>query len=337
MSTSVNYVGNSYSVPAYGDTGYAQGAGNLSSYLVALATGSLTLSGGTFTLTADANFGASFGLVALYLKSVTANIASAGFLRLANTDTIGWRNAANSADLLLAVSGTNILTFASNAIAQAAGTGITLNTTTGAVSITAPVTVALGGTNSVAALANGKLMASAGGAVIEVNADSSMNSHKITNLSNGSAATDAAAFGQIPTYSACAAYTPTFAGFGTATNVSFFWYQVGDTIFIRGTLKTATTAASTASFTIPSGKTIDTTKIPSATANTAMSGMFVTNSASAYITANFMGIVFSDGSTTDKLFFALTGSAGAGASKGNGNAVSQDNSYIMLFASIPVV
>lgn len=137
-------------------------------------------------------------------------------------------------------------------------------------------------------------------------------------------------------YTPCAAYTPTFAGFGTVTNVSFFWCQIGDTIFIRGTLKTATTAASTASFTIPSGKTIDTTKIPSATANTAMSGMFVTNSASPYITANFMGIVFSDGSTTDKLFFALTGSAAAGATKGNGNAVSQDSSYMMIQATIPI-
>ncbi len=38
MSTPVTYAGSSYNVPAYQDTGYAQGAGNLSSYLIALAT-----------------------------------------------------------------------------------------------------------------------------------------------------------------------------------------------------------------------------------------------------------------------------------------------------------
>lgn len=38
MSTPVNYGGNIYNVPAFQDVGYAQGTGNLSSYLIALAT-----------------------------------------------------------------------------------------------------------------------------------------------------------------------------------------------------------------------------------------------------------------------------------------------------------
>lgn len=37
MSTPVTFAGNQYNVPAYQDTGYAQGTGNLSSYLIALA------------------------------------------------------------------------------------------------------------------------------------------------------------------------------------------------------------------------------------------------------------------------------------------------------------
>lgn len=131
MATSVTYVGNSYSVPAYNDTGYAQGAGNLSSYLVALATGSLTLSGGTFTLTADANFGSNFGLVALYLKSVTANIATAGFLRMANTDLIEWRNAANGGNLTLGVNSSNQLAFTGGDIIIGAGQGLVLTTPDG--------------------------------------------------------------------------------------------------------------------------------------------------------------------------------------------------------------
>lgn len=106
MSTLVTYAGNQYRVPAYQDTGYAQGNGNLSSYLIALATGSLTVSGGSFPLTADANFGASFGLVSIYFTSRTINAATAGAVRLANTDKIEWRDNANANNLILAMNAT---------------------------------------------------------------------------------------------------------------------------------------------------------------------------------------------------------------------------------------
>lgn len=124
MSTPITFNNVAYSVPAYNDTGYAQGAGNLSSYLIAIASGTFQQSGGTFSLTADANFGTNFGLVALYYKSVSANISTAGVLRLARTDSIGWRNVANNANLLLAVNGSNQLTF----------DGAVINTGTGFVS-----------------------------------------------------------------------------------------------------------------------------------------------------------------------------------------------------------
>lgn len=111
MSTPVTYVANQYNIPAYQDTGYAQGSGNLSSYLIALATGNLTLSGGSFPLTADADFGASFGLKSLYYKSRSANPASTGIVRLGNTETIGWRNAAHDGDMTLTVDSSNNLNF----------------------------------------------------------------------------------------------------------------------------------------------------------------------------------------------------------------------------------
>lgn len=106
MSTLVNWNGQQYLVPAYNDTGYAQGNGNLSQYLVAISTGSLQQVGGLFQLTADADFGPNFGLVSSYFKSRSANIASAGVLRLANTDAIKWRNSDNSADVTLAMNAT---------------------------------------------------------------------------------------------------------------------------------------------------------------------------------------------------------------------------------------
>lgn len=163
MSTPVTYVGNVYSVPAYQDTGYAQGAGNLSSYLIALATGSLTLSGGTFTLTADVDFGASFGLKASYYKSRSSNVSVSGIFRLANnSDAISYRNAANSADLSLTANATNYLTFNGAGLNLSATSNQfvlgTTNTTT--VSFTAPAssrvyTIPDAGTNTTFILADG--------------------------------------------------------------------------------------------------------------------------------------------------------------------------------------
>lgn len=117
MSTPVTYVGNQYNVPAYQDTGYAQGTGNLSSYLIALATGSLTLAGGSFPLTADANFGGSFGLVSLYYKSRTASIATTGIVRLAATDAIEW----STSNYALTTDGSGNLTWRGSKIAGSTG------------------------------------------------------------------------------------------------------------------------------------------------------------------------------------------------------------------------
>ena len=63
MATTVSFNGTNYSVPAYGDSGWAQGAGNLSSYLIAIAASTLQTTGGTFTLSAPVNFGTAYGIV----------------------------------------------------------------------------------------------------------------------------------------------------------------------------------------------------------------------------------------------------------------------------------
>jgi hypothetical protein len=130
MSTPVTYIGNSYNIPAYQDTGYAQGAGNLSSYLIALATGSLTLAGGNFTLTADANFGATYGLVAAYFTSRAANAATAGAFRLANGDSVAWKNGTNTGNVNLSVNANDQLTYSGD-ILLPAGNGIVVTTPNG--------------------------------------------------------------------------------------------------------------------------------------------------------------------------------------------------------------
>ena len=102
MSIVVTYNGQEFVIPQYGDAGWAD---NVTNYLSALSTGSLTKSGGAFTLLADANFGATYGLVSEYYKSNSSNIATAGELRLSNTDTIQFRNGANNGNLSLSISG----------------------------------------------------------------------------------------------------------------------------------------------------------------------------------------------------------------------------------------
>lgn len=132
MSTPVTYVGTQYNVPAYQDTGWAQGSGNLSSYLIALATGSLTLSGGSFPLTADADFGANFGLKSIYYKSRAANIGSTGILRVGNNEVfLAARNANNDGDVTLKVDTSNNVVLSGGNFSLGANAGIVFTTPDG--------------------------------------------------------------------------------------------------------------------------------------------------------------------------------------------------------------
>lgn len=109
MSLNVLFNGSNYIIPETGEVGWG---GNTTSYLVAIAAGALQKTGGSFTLSAETDFGASFGLKSLYYKSRSSNIATSGIIRLNNnSDAISWRNAANSADLSLFPNASNLLTF----------------------------------------------------------------------------------------------------------------------------------------------------------------------------------------------------------------------------------
>jgi len=125
MATPVTFNGVVYSIPAFGDTGYSQGSGNLSSYLIALA-------GGPFP----------------YI-SQTVNPASAGTMRLANTDTIDWRNFNNTGNLPLAVNASNQLTFNGTPVGVGGVSSITgtaneiiASSSTGAITLSTPQPIA---------------------------------------------------------------------------------------------------------------------------------------------------------------------------------------------------
>lgn len=98
MSVNVTLNGVSYTLPTTGEVDWGS---NLTAFLQAIAAGVLQKTGGTFTLTADIDFGAGFGLKAAYYKSRHASPSGAGILRLGNTESVGWRNAANGGNLEL--------------------------------------------------------------------------------------------------------------------------------------------------------------------------------------------------------------------------------------------
>lgn len=114
-AVSVNVNGTSYTIPQTNEKGWGT---NVTTWIQAISANTLQPNGGNFTLTADTNFGANFGLISTYYKSRTSDISTAGALRLANTDTIGWRNAANGGNLLLSVDSSDRLLWNGTIIPQ---------------------------------------------------------------------------------------------------------------------------------------------------------------------------------------------------------------------------
>lgn len=108
MSELISYNGSTYIIPDVGDEDWGQ---NVTDFLVAIPSGCLQKIGGAFTLTNEVNFGAAFGLLSAYYKSRSANVADAGIVRLANTDLLEWRNAANSGNDTLGVDSSDRLVY----------------------------------------------------------------------------------------------------------------------------------------------------------------------------------------------------------------------------------
>lgn len=100
MAITVTFNGSNYNIPEVNDEDWGQ---TVTNYLVALSTGTLQQSGGTFTLTSNVDFGATYGLSAAFFSSKASDAASAGQLRLGNSDVISFRNSGDSANLDLGV------------------------------------------------------------------------------------------------------------------------------------------------------------------------------------------------------------------------------------------
>ncbi len=107
-SVSVSVNGSSYTIPQTNEKGWGT---SVTSWIQAMSLYTLQPSGGTFTLTAEVDTGATYGFKVPYIKTQTATPATAGVLRLAKTDTIGWKNNAGGGNLLLGIDSSDNLTF----------------------------------------------------------------------------------------------------------------------------------------------------------------------------------------------------------------------------------
>jgi len=125
-----------------------------------------------------------------------------------------------------------------------------------------------------------------------------------------------------------------YEGLGTVTLESVWERQVGNKWHIRGYLKTGTTTASVAAIVLPSGKTIDTSKI-SSTTNVNRLGTFNRIETGGTATTPD-GELFFDGSTTNKLFFCFQ-SASNQFTKANGNVLFSSGDGIAFEAEIPIL
>ena len=108
MAQTYTINGVAYSFPDVDDSDWGQ---NVTDWAGAVSSFLLQRSGGTFTLSAEVDFGSSYGLLVKDLSSKTANPATAGFLQLAKTDVISWRNNANDGNLNLEKGTDDLLQF----------------------------------------------------------------------------------------------------------------------------------------------------------------------------------------------------------------------------------
>lgn len=130
------------------------------------------------------------------------------------------------------------------------------------------------------------------------------------------------------------------SGFGTVSSASYLSRRVGDSLQVRVTFAAGTVSSSTAFLTMPSGLTIDSTKLPTSSSGSIIgTESMISNDGSPqniYTPATpYSGVVFYDGSTTNEVF--ITGlvqthtlaKVGVSSITGNGN-------YFTFEFSVPI-
>ncbi len=136
-----------------------------------------------------------------------------------------------------------------------------------------------------------------------------------------------------------ASYTPTLgAGWGTPSNVSFWWRRRGDSVEIKGYATIGTIGAFAGTFSLPNGITIDTAKIKT-TALTQVFGRYnriANNTGGGVYVVNQGGLVLYDGSTTTSLTLQGQQSTSQTAFLNNNLIATTGDSITISDVSIPI-
>lgn len=130
------------------------------------------------------------------------------------------------------------------------------------------------------------------------------------------------------------AYTPTFsAGLGTVTSVSAWYRRVGDSIQIMANWSNGTVAASLASMTLPGSLTVDTSKLKTVGATSALIGQWVHDT-----NANETGSVltYATGGSANQVYFGTSTISTAKLTPQNGTAIMSGLNPFSLMLTVPI-
>jgi hypothetical protein len=159
--------------------------------------------------------------------------------------------------------------------------------------------------------------------------------HQAVSSPGGNLKVDSFAVGpQSKTYGApvtdWTSYTPTFAGLGTVTGIGASWRRVGDSVNVRAFFTTGTTAASTASISLPSGLTLDSTKAGSV----AIIGRWTRDATDQ----KFGGMLVDSSSSSTVIYFGggENNVAQGGLSKQNGSTIINSTQNVSVDFTVPI-
>jgi hypothetical protein len=132
---------------------------------------------------------------------------------------------------------------------------------------------------------------------------------------------------------------PSSGGLGTLSSVTYAYKRLGDQLTVQFSFSPGTVTASTAFIGIPSGISIDYTKVTNQS-NGGIVGSFTQADSSgtpaSVGSGNKTGILFVDGSTSNQIFISIS-TASFVFTKQNGSAIFNSNTWMSGYFTVPIV